>query len=103
MTFSPFSPFSRAGAALLMLALPSGVAGAVTRGEAQIRLAQGGIAIPSEAQLNRLEREAITTPPLDVSDPPPGVEPGTQRRHRDPRDRRNDRRLPGEGGACEAC
>lgn len=97
-----FSPFSRAGAALLMLALPSGVAGAATRGEAQIRLAQGGIAIPSEAQLNRLEREAITTPPLDVSDPPPGVEPGTQRRHRDPQDRRNDRRLPGEG-ACEAC
>jgi hypothetical protein len=38
-----------------------------------------------------------------VSDPPPGVEPGTQRRHRDPRDRRNDRRLPGERGACEAC
>ncbi|MHB2208220.1 hypothetical protein [Methylobacterium sp. CM6257] len=94
---------SRACAAVLMLALPAGVAAGSTRVEARVRLAQGSVTIPSDAQLNRLEREAITTPPLDVSEPPPGAEPGTQERHRDRRDRRIDRRLPERGGACDGC
>ena len=57
----------------------------------------------NDAQLNRLEREAITTPPLDVSESPPGAEPGTQERHRDRRDRRINRRLPERWGACDGC
>ena len=92
-----------ARAVVPMVFLLAGVAGGFTRVEARVRLAQGSVTIPSDAQLNRLEREAITTPPLDVSEPPPGVEPGAQERHRDRRDRRIDRRSPQRGGSCVDC
>ena len=94
---------SHACAAVLMLALPSGIAGVSTRVEAPLRLAQGTMTIPTDAQLNRLEREAITTPPLDVSETRPGSESGAQGRHRDRRDRRIDRRLPERGETCDDC
>jgi hypothetical protein len=86
-----------------MVFLLAGAAGGSTRVEARVRLAQGSVTIPSDAQLNRLEREAITTPPLDVSEPPPGGEPGARGRHGDQRDRRIDRRPSQRGGTCDDC
>ena len=92
-----------ARAVVPMVFLLAGVAGGFTRVEARVRLAQGRVPLPRAAPLNRRAREAITTPPLDVSEPPPGVEPGAQERHRDRRDRRIDRRSPQRGGSCDDC
>ncbi|MGH1573504.1 hypothetical protein ACRAWG_26105 [Methylobacterium sp. P31] len=96
-------PISGTRAAVLVFSLPAAVAAGSTHVDARVRLAQGSVTIPSDAQLNRLEREAITTPPLDVGETPPRDEQGAQGRQRDRRDRRIDRRLPERGGACDDC
>lgn len=71
--------------------------------EARERLPQGAVTIPSDMELNRLEREAITTPPLDVGGTPAGDGKGARARSRDRRDRRLERRTPERGGACDGC
>ncbi|GJE13593.1 hypothetical protein [Methylobacterium longum] len=83
----------------LMLAFVAGLAAGSIRPEARDRPAQGTVTIPSDAELNRLEREAITTPPLDVSGTPPRGGGGA----RDRRERRIERRPPERGGACDDC
>jgi hypothetical protein len=90
---------SRPSIAALILCLLAGLSGGFIRLEARERPAPGTITIPSEADLNRLEREAITTPPLDVSGAPPGGGDGT----RDRRARRIKRTSPERGGACDDC
>lgn len=89
--------------AVLMLCFPAGIAGGFAEGKARLHLVQGSVTIPSDAQLDRLQRQSITTPPLDVSDPAQGNEPKARERHRDRRDRRIDRGGPGRGGACDDC
>jgi hypothetical protein len=93
---------SRTRAVALMLLLLAGIPDGSARADARLRLAQGTVTIPSDAQINRLEREAITTPPLDVGETPRD-EPGAAARHRDRREHRIDRRNPERGGACDDC
>jgi hypothetical protein len=69
-----------------------------------IVLAQGEVQIPSDAQLERMEERAITTPPLDVRDAPGrGLSEGAQIRQMDERARRIDERLMGGGAICTDC
>lgn len=90
---------SRFTIAAPMLSLLAGFSGGSIRLEARERPAQSTVTIPTDAELNRLEREAITTPPLDVSGTPPGDGIGAPHR----RERRIERRSPGRGGACDDC
>lgn len=97
----------RTCAAILILCFPAGIASPFAegeaRGEARLHLVQGSVTIPTDAQLDRLQRQSITTPPLDVSGPAPSNEPKARERHRDRRDRRIDHGGPGRGGACDDC
>ena len=67
-------------------------------------IAQGEVRIPSDAQLERMEERAITTPPLDVRDAP-RVRGGEEAeiRQMDERARRIDERLLGSGAICTDC
>ena len=67
-------------------------------------IAQGEIRIPSEAQLERMEERAITTPPLDVREAP-RVRGGEEAeiRQMDERAKRIDERLLGSGAICTDC
>ena len=70
----------------------------------RILLAQGEVQIPSDAQLERMEERAITTPPLDVRDAPGrGLSEGAEIRQMDKRARRIDRQLMGDGAICADC
>jgi hypothetical protein len=70
----------------------------------RILLAQGEVQIPSDAQLERMEERAITTPPLDVRDAPGrGLSEGAEIRQMDKRARRIDRQLMGDGAICTDC
>ena len=68
-------------------------------------IAQGDIRIPTDAQLERMEERAITTPPLDVSGAPPRVRGGEEAeiRQMDERARRIDQQLMGSGAICTDC
>jgi len=90
---------SRLSIAALMLLCPAGLSGQSIRSEARDRGAQDTVTIPSDAELNRLEREAITTPPLDVS----GTQPGGRDGPRDRRERGIERHAPKRGAACDDC
>ena len=64
----------------------------------RIVLAQGEVQIPSDAQLERMEERAITTPPLDVRGAPGrGLSEGAEIRQMDERARRIDKQLMGDG------
>ena len=69
-----------------------------------LALAQAEVRIPSDAQLERIEERAITTPPLDA-----GAAPGAKGseeaeiRQMDERDRRIDQQLMGRGAICADC
>jgi hypothetical protein len=67
-------------------------------------IAQGEVRIPSDAQLERMEERAITTPPLDVRDAP-RVRGGEEAeiRQMDERARRIDQQLLGSGAICTDC
>jgi hypothetical protein len=67
-------------------------------------IAQGEVRIPSDAQLERMEERAITTPPLDVRDAP-RVRGGEEAeiRQMDERARRIDQQLMGSGAICTDC
>ena len=70
----------------------------------RILLAQGEVQIPSDAQLERMEGRAITTPPLDVRDAPGrGLSEGAEIRQMDKGARRIDRQLMGDGAICADC
>ena len=70
----------------------------------RIVLAQGEVQIPSDAQLERMEERAITTPPLDVSGAPGrGLGEGAEIRQMDERARRIDGQLLGGGAICTDC
>ena len=61
-------------------------------------LAQAEVQIPSDAQLERMEKRAITTPPLDVQGAPGrGLSEGAKIRQMDERARRIDKQLMGDG------
>ncbi len=67
-------------------------------------IAQGDVRIPSDAQLERMEERAITTPPLDVREAP-RVRGGEEAeiREMDERARRIDEKLMGSGAICTDC
>ena len=67
-------------------------------------IAQGEVRIPSDAQLERMEERAITTPPLDVREAP-RVRGGEEAeiRQMDERARRIDQQLLGSGAICTDC
>jgi hypothetical protein len=67
-------------------------------------IAQGEVRIPSDAQLERMEERAITTPPLDVREAP-RVRGGEEAeiRQMDERARRIDQQLMGGGAICTDC
>ncbi len=86
-------------AALPILTMAAWPAGA----EPQIRLAQAPIQIPSDAQLDRMERQGIVTPPL--YDGPAGVTDGSigaENRQMEEQAHRIDEKLLG-GGVCSGC
>ena len=67
-------------------------------------IAQSEVRIPSDAQLERMEERAITTPPLDVREAP-RVRGGEEAeiRQMDERARRIDQQLMGSGAICTDC
>ncbi|HLM20240.1 MAG TPA: hypothetical protein VK390_01795 [Propionibacteriaceae bacterium] len=70
----------------------------------RIVLAQAEVQIPSDAQLERMEERAITTPPLDVQGAPGrGLNEGAAIRQMDERARRIDKQLMGNGAICTDC
>ena len=67
-------------------------------------IAQGDVRIPTDAQLERMEERAITTPPLDVRESRPayaGEE--AEIRQMDERAHRIDEQLMGSGAICTDC
>jgi hypothetical protein len=71
---------------------------------ATIAAAQGTVAIPSDAQLERMEERAITTDPLNASGARPmrgGEE--AEIREMDRRAHRIDEQLMKDGGICAGC
>jgi hypothetical protein len=75
------------------------------RTEPGIVLAQGEVRIPSDAQLERMEERAITTPPLDGSGVPPRARGGQEAeiRQMDERAHRIDEQLMKGGAICTDC
>ena len=67
-------------------------------------IAQGDVRIPTDAQLERMEERAITTPPLDVREAP-RVRGGEEAeiRQMDERAHRIDEQLMGRGAICTDC
>ncbi len=94
-------------AAFLILPLLTGLPLGSVRLEVRDRPRQGTVTIPSDAELNRLEREAITTPPLDVSGSPPRNGKAARDRPKDQsrvrRERRIEQTAPSRGSACDDC
>ena len=79
--------------------------GAGSADAARLVIAQGEVRIPSDAQLERMEERAITTPPLDVREAPRirGSGEEAEIRQMDERARRIDERLLGSGAICSDC
>ncbi|MER2269080.1 hypothetical protein [Methylobacterium oxalidis] len=95
------SPLARSG--VVTAALFFGTFGADAQADPSVRVAPGTVTIPTDAQINRMERNAITTPPLDVSE---GAMRGSERsqiRQMDRRDRRIDQKLLKDDGVCDDC
>jgi hypothetical protein len=81
-----------------------GVNTSVTQTAGVARMAQGEVQIPSDAQLERMQERAITTPPLDVRGAPGrGLSEGAEIRQMEERARRIDERLMGDGAICIDC
>ncbi|WP_336489170.1 hypothetical protein [Methylobacterium nigriterrae] len=90
-------------AAVVTTARLSGTLGEGAQADPGDRIAQGTVKIPTDAQINRMERDSITTPPLDVSE---GGQRGSQQdqiRQMDRRDRRIDQKLRTHDGVCDDC
>ena len=81
-----------------------GAAAGTARAEPRLLMAQAEVQIPSDAQLDRMEREAITTPPLydgGGANERGGI--GAENRQMDERAHRIDERLLRGGGVCSDC
>ncbi|MGA0594709.1 hypothetical protein [Enterovirga sp. CN4-39] len=91
-------------AALALAAAATGTsADECFRRSAEQTLAQAEIRIPSEADLQRMERRSITTPPLDVGAAPRISNEAAENAQLDQRARRIDENLIGRGAICTDC
>ncbi|GEP03421.1 hypothetical protein MOX02_14590 [Methylobacterium oxalidis] len=88
---------------MLTIALLLGTFGGEAQAGPSVRVAQGTVTIPTEAQINRMEQDSITAPPLDVSDGVLRGSEGLQIRQLDRRDHRIDQRLLKHDGVCDDC
>ena len=67
-------------------------------------VAQGDVRIPNDAQLERMEERAITTPPVDARGTQRGVRgEEAEIRQMDERAHRIDEQLMGSGAICTDC
>ena len=67
-------------------------------------IAQGDVRIPTDAQLERMEERAITTPPVDARGTQRGVRGEEAEIHQmDERAHRIDEQLMGSGAICADC
>lgn len=87
---------------LLALMLPFGTFGAPVWAEPAPRMAQM-VTIPTERQIDRMERDAIATPPLDVSAGAQRGDQGARIRQMDDRSHRIDEKLLTDDGVCRGC
>ena len=94
---------SRALFVFLTLTLTFGIFGAASEPGSRVRVAQGEVRIPSDAQIGRMERDAISTPPLDVSEGRQTGGEGAEIRKMDRRARSIDEKLLKDGGVCRDC
>ena len=70
----------------------------------RIVIAQGDVRIPTDAQLERMEERAITTPPVDARNSRRGVKgEEAEIRQMDERAHRIDQQLMGSGAICTDC
>jgi hypothetical protein len=88
---------------LTTLVLPFGTFGSPALAEPHTHIAQGEVTIPTNAQINRLEQQAITTPPLDDSEGALQGGQATQIRQMDQRAHRIDEKLLKDDGVCDGC
>ncbi|MGX9978701.1 hypothetical protein [Methylobacterium fujisawaense] len=65
--------------------------------------AQGDVTIPTDTQINRMEQQAITTPPLNDSEGVLQGGQGAQIRQMDRRAHRIDEKLLKDDGVCDGC
>jgi hypothetical protein len=79
-----------------------GIAAGTVCAEPRLRLAQAQIQIPSDAQLDRMERQGIVTPPLDDGRGASGGGIVAEDRQMDEQAHRIDEKLLG-GGICGGC
>ncbi|MGW5841034.1 hypothetical protein ACWFZ6_23875 [Methylorubrum extorquens] len=89
--------------AFLTLAFPFGTFGAAAEAGPRVRIAQEEVRIPSEAQIDRMERDAISTPPLDVSEGRQTGSEAAEIRQMDRRARSIDEKLLKDGDVCRGC
>jgi hypothetical protein len=84
------------------LLLPFGTFGSPVSAEPALRMAQM-VTIPTEAQIDRMEQDAIATPPLDVSAGAQRGDQGARIRQMDERAHRVDEKLLTDDGVCRGC
>ena len=94
---------TRVSLALLAFTLTIGTFAGPSRAGPHVQVAQAEVRIPSEAQIDRMERDAISTPPLDVSE---GAQTGGEAAEIKQMDRRAhgiDENLLRGSGVCRGC
>ena len=87
----------------LTLALPFGMFGGAAQAGPSVHMAQGTVTIPTDAQLDRMERDSISTPPLDVSEGAQRGGQGAEIKQMHRRDHRTDQKLLKHDGVCDDC
>jgi hypothetical protein len=87
----------------LTLVLLLGPAGGTARAESRLLMAQAEVQIPSDAQLDRMERQGITTPPLYDGGGARETGESAEIRQMDQRAHRIDEKLLDGGGVCSGC
>jgi hypothetical protein len=88
---------------VVTIAFLFGAFGGAAQADPSVRIAQGTVTIPTDTQINRMERDSITTPPLDVSEGAQRGSQGAQIRQMDRRDHRIDQKLLKHDGVCDDC
>lgn len=87
---------------MLTFALPFGTFGGPASADPVVREAQA-MTIPTEAQIDRMERDSISTPPLDVSEGAQRGGQGAEIRQMDRRAHQVDEKLLNDDGVCSGC
>lgn len=87
----------------MTLALACGAFQSHVLAESLVHMAQSEVTIPTDAQINRMEQRAITTPPLDVDDGTLQGGQAAQIRQMDQRAHRIDEKLLKDDGVCDGC